>query len=496
LSTTPPTPRELDRYRERVDRFMAEIDEEYYLHFAGLKPSLELEPIYGSYADLTELEQARTLGTAAEVDPGVRELWRFACENHLAGLTRSHAERNAELEASLVASVDGGEVAFRMLRPTIANEQDRGRRRRLEEARNELTDEHLNPISLEAVGVERQAVRALGAESYTELYERFGFELKALAGQCEAFLESTEAVYEEAIDRLFRDRVGVSLDEAERWDVARLFRAAKWDRWFPESSMVPALEATLADLGLDLRSQRNIELDLERRETKTPRAFCVPIEVPGRVVLVIQPQGGVDDWAGLFHEAGHAEHYACTSADLRVEARRLGDVTVTEGWAMLLQHLTVEPAWLNRRLDFPRPEEFAAEGAAELLYVVRRYAAKLLYELEFHATPEPTELRPRYAEILGDALKIRPSPTDYLGDFDSGYYVTGYLRSWAFEAQLREFLRGEYGNEWFTRREAGSLLRELWEQGSSLNADELLREVADAPIDLEAVSSRVRERLR
>ncbi|MFN2466748.1 MAG: hypothetical protein ABR521_01245 [Gaiellaceae bacterium] len=486
----------LDRYRGRVDRFIAALDEEYYLHFAGLKESLELEPIYREYADLTELDQARTLGAAVDGDRGVRELWRFACENYLGGLTRTYAERTAELEATLTATVDGAEIAFRMLRPTIANEEDREKRRRLERARNELTEEHLNPIYAEAAGVERAAVRDLGSETYTDLYTRFGFRLEELAGQCRALLDSTESLYEQSMDRLFRDRVGVSLVEAERWDTARLFRAAKWDRWFPENRMVPALEATLGDLGIDLRGQKNVELDLERRETKSPRAFCVPIEVPGRVVLVIQPQGGVDDWAGLFHEAGHAEHYGNTSADLPVEDRRLGDVTVTEGWAMLLQHLTTEPAWLNRRLDFPRPDEFAVEGATELLFIVRRYAAKLLYELEFHATPDLADARPRYVELLADALRIEPSPTDFLADFDSGYYVTGYLRSWAFEAQMRDFLRTEYGNEWFARREAGSLLRELWSRGSSLDADAMLREVADAPIELEAVAERVRERLR
>src|SRR5439155_16414818 len=124
--------------------------------------------------------------------------------------------------------------------------------------------------------------------------------------------------------------------------------------------MMPALEATLEGLGIDLRSQRNVELDVEQREKKSPRAFCAPIEVPDRVVLVIQPIGGVDDWRALFHEAGHTEHFANTSAELSVEERRLGDNAVTEGWAMLLEHLTADPTWLTRRLDFPRPETFAA----------------------------------------------------------------------------------------------------------------------------------------
>jgi hypothetical protein len=212
-------------------------------------------------------------------------------------------------------------------------------------------------------------------------------------------------------------------------------------------------------------------------------------------MLVIQPMGGPDDWRALFHEAGHTEHFAHTSADLSVEDRRLGDNAVTEGWAMLLQHLIDEPAWLLRRLDVPRPQEFAAEGATGLLYFVRRYCAKLLYELEFHAADDPTALQTRYVELLGDALKIEPSPTDYLADIDSSFYVTAYLRSWAFEAQLRGFLRERFGNTWFTRKDAGSLLRELWSEGQRMNADELLSEVTGAPIEMEAVAERVRESL-
>ena len=111
-------------------------------------------------------------------------------------------------------------------------------------------------------------------------------------------------------------------------------------------------------------------------------------------MLVIQPIGGPDDWRALFHEGGHTEHFAHTSRDLSMEEKRLGDNAVTEGWAMLLQHLTDEPAWLPRRLDLPRPDEYAIEGATGLLYFVRRYAAKLLYEIEFHAAEDVTTMRP------------------------------------------------------------------------------------------------------
>ena len=494
------TPAELDRYRDGADRFIAQLDEEYYLHFAGHKDELELEQIYAEHADLMSLGAAQRLSASAQAAPSfrMRELWRFACEGYLGGLTREHDERVATLEATIEADVDGAGIGFRMLRPTMANEPDRDKRARIERARNELTDQHLNPLHLEALEIEEQALRGLGAQSTLELYTGFGLKLDELAAQCRAFLDSTERLYEIAADRLFRDRAGVSLSEAQRYDTVRVMRAPEWDPQFKADEMVPALRSTLMDLGIDLDRQANVHLDVEQRPNKSPRAFCSPIEVPGKVMLVIQPMGGVDDWRALFHEAGHAQHFAHTSADLPMEARRLGDNAVTEGWAMLLQHLTDEPAWLNRRLTFPRADEFAREGAATLLFFVRRYCAKLLYELEFHRMPASRigELQSRYVELLGDALKIEPSPTDYLSDLDPGFYVSNYLRSWAFEAQLRTHLKHEFGTTWFARREAGGLLRDLWSEGQRLDAHDMLKQVTGAEVELEAVAERIREHLR
>lgn len=502
--TPAPTPQELDRYRAGADRFIAALDEEYYLHFAGHKDALELEPIYAEHADLTSLASAQRIGAAAAEKPSQRmtELWRFACEGYLGGLTREHAERVAALEATLEAKVGDQTVGFRMIRPTMANEPDRVKREAYERARNDLTDRHINPLHLEATAVEEQALAALGAGSAYDLYVKgFGLKLEPLAEQCRAFLASTERLYEKAADKLFRERAGVSLSEARRFDTVRVMRAPEWDPFFKGDLMVPALKATLGDLGIDLDAQRasgQVVVDDEQRPNKTPRAFCSPIEVPGKVMLVIQPMGGADDWRALFHEAGHTEHFAHTSADLPVEHRRMGDNAVTEGWAMLLQHLTDEPRWLNRRLDFPRADEFAWEGAATLLFFVRRYCAKLLYELEFHQTPASriTDMRSRYVELLGDALKIEPSPTDYLSDIDPGFYVSNYLRSWAFEAQIRTHLLHEYGTTWFARREAGGLLRELWSEGQRLDAHDMLKQVTGAEVDMEAVAERIREHVR
>ena len=93
------------------------------------------------------------------------------------------------------------------------------------------------------------------------------------------------------------------------------------------------------------------------------------------------------------------------------------------------------------------------------------------------------------------APEVAPSPTDYVGDIDAGFYVSAYLRSWAFEAQMRDHLRERFGNDWFTKREAGGHLRELWSEGQKPTADALLQDVTGSELDLEAVAVRIRESL-
>jgi hypothetical protein len=490
-------PAELDEYREEADRFLTALHEEHYLQLSGQKATLELEPIYERYADLTAPAACSELGElarAAGAGNGLRELWRFACEGRLGHLTAPEQERIAELEVTLEADLGGDRVGFRQLHPEQANEPDRARRRALNEARIELL-EQLNPLYRDAFDRLGDAAAELGGGSYRALYEEFGFRLEPLADDCRRFLEETDELHAGALDRLLRKRLGIPLEEARRWDIPRLLRSDTWDEAYPAERMLPALEGTLADLGIDLRAQRNVELDIEPRPAKDPRAFCSPIDVPARVVLCIKPIGGIDDWRALFHEAGHMEHFAHTSPRLPLEARRLGDDAVTEGWAFLFEYLVSNPAWLAQQLDVSQPEGLVEESAAVLLFFVRRYCGKLLYELELHSGAELDTMPDRYVEILRDATAVEPSPADFLADVDPGFYVTAYLRAWAFEAEVSRFLREQHGSAWFASRKAGSLLRELWHEGQGLRADELVDQVSRGTLELAVLTEALEEQL-
>jgi hypothetical protein len=496
LSLQPPMAWDLDQYRRDAELFLEEIDREYYLHLAGHKPDLEIEPIYRRHEPLFEREAVERVAEARRAGEGrpageeedearLRYLHQFALDGHLGSITRGAEARLAELEASLEIEVAGESIPYRMAPVVQANEEDRDRRAEIEAARNATLTERLNPLHLEALEAVHAACIELGWPSYLDAYQDVrALDLRALAGELERFAEATEPAYAAIVDPELERTVGARLGELRRSDLARFFRAAHLDGLFPGERMVPALRETLAGLGIDLAAQSNVMLDTETRPTKSPRAFCSTPRVPAEVYLVLPPIGGREDYATLFHEAGHAEHYGCTNADLAFEFRHLGDNSVTESYAFLLEGLTATPGWLERILGTEGGQAAVESARAVRLTFLRRYSAKLAYEVELHGPGADLKAMPeRYAELLGARVGVDWPRETWLSDVDGGFYVACYLRAWALEVDWRGELAERFGAEWFANGEAGEWLGGLWAHGQRLDADRLLDEIAGSEID-------------
>jgi hypothetical protein len=481
---------ELDGYRRQAERFCEQIDREYYLHLSGRKRSFEIEPIYESHAELFSREAVAGLREAAERAAGdegrrLRHLLGFAFEGHLGQATKREATELAELEASLTVVVDSADITYRGVTVALANEPDAERRAAIEGARDELLAERLNPIHLSALQRVHELARGLGWTSYRDAWARLrGIDLEALAGQARGFVEATDAPYSEIADPELRRAEVPVLGELRRSDLPRFFRAPDLDDRFPGERLVGAFSDTVAGLGIELGAQRNVHLDTESRPTKSSRAFCATPQVPDEVYLVISPTGGRDDYEALFHEGGHVEHYAHVDPALSVEDRRLGDNSVTESFAFLLEHLTEDPAWLAAMLGVAEPEPVVRQAHAVKLVMLRRYAAKIAYELELHAPDPPLgEMPARYAELLEGSTRVGWPRESWLADVDPGFYVACYLRAWALETAWRRALRERFGERWFESAGAGEWLRSLWRRGQRLDADELLADALGERLD-------------
>jgi hypothetical protein len=478
---------DLEAYRRSAEEFVSELTGEFYRHYAGLKEGYEIEPIYARHAELFEaaavVELRERLAAAAPGSEAGRRLTLlldFALEGHLGEATKAAEAELARREAALTIELDSGErLGFRDSAVAQANEPDAQRRAAIERARLEATSAHLNELYRELIGTQHARARELGYASYRDMCaESKGLDLAGLNDETSAFSARSDANYPAVVDPALHASLGHGLDRFARADIPRFFRAPELDPLFPSSELIGSFEATMRGLGIDVRAQPGVTLDVEPRTNKSPRAFCAPVRAPDEVYLVLAPTGGHEDYSVLFHEAGHTEHYAHVAAELPFEFRMLGDNSVTETFAFLFQHLVENPAWLERRLGVSDPTAVAAHGRAQRLIYLRRYAGKLAYELELHAADGVLDRHAsRYAELLGSALHIDWPRETYLADVDPGFYSACYLRAWALEAHLRRHLVGQLGPAWFEEAEAGEILLSLWREGQRRTPEELLEAI-------------------
>ena len=261
--------------------------------------------------------------------------------------------------------------------------------------------------------------------------------------------------------------------------------------------MLPVLRRTLASVGIDLDAQASIQLDTERRERKSPRAFCAPVRVPGDLRLVMQPRGGWDDYAALLHEAGHAEHFAHVSTGLPVAFRRLGDASLTEGYGGLFELLLGEPAWLTEHIGMPEAEAiaFADFNAFWQLSRARSAAAQLIFELYLHRGSDLVLAREQYAGMIGHTLGVITAPEEYLVRTDDNLYVARYARALMLEGALSTWLRARYGEAWWRAPDAGETLRRSWSRGQQWNAQDVVAHLGYDRLDWRPVLRQIRTRL-
>jgi hypothetical protein len=460
-------------FESQAEAFHQEVYHEYYLAQAGLKERLDITPIYERYSHLFSEPLVRGLLTPT---PSRKESYvsEWVTLEHLEHTVKELTEHvNNEMRKATV-DWDGEQVSFHDLRPLMANETDLARRHLLDDLERGVTAS-ANQERAERLAHLHSKATDLGFQSYVQLCDQLrGLRLHSLTQQMRTLLEATRADFLQQLE-LYLEEIGVDLNNARACDILALFRGQRFDPLFPEDSMIPALAATLHGLGIDLATQANLQLDTESRPLKTPRAFCAPIRIPQEVKLVTKPSGGPDDYESLLHEAGHAEHFVHVDPSLPFPFKRLGDNSVTEGYAFLLQYLLHSRRWLRGVLGIENASDYLEHARFKKLWLLRRYASKLLYEQELHADVEKGQQR--YVSILGDELGVEIAPENYLADTDDAFYCAQYLRAWIFEVQLRRFLEDQFGGDWFDRLEAGSFLLSLWRRGQELRAEELVGEM-------------------
>lgn len=461
-------PLSLGVLRREGDAFMQEISREYYLAHSGQKPTAELQPIYARHARIlgddalgVALEAFKAAPEGSDERRSARLLLDWLAESQSSKQLAALDEREIAWESSAIVQVpDGRQFRFDGVSIELGNNTDAKDRHVIETARARLVENELAPMKRERFQRERDITESLGlASNYNATFELLsGISLSALKAECEQFLRDTQALWDEVLPEFAKRVLNMSAKELTRADAMPLFRARGFDAGFPAATMEATIRKQVREMGIDPLASGRITLDTGEREGKRARAFCAPVRIPDEVYLVLRPHGGQTDYTTFLHELGHALHFAYMNPELPMEYRWLGDNSITEGYAMLFDHLMKDGGWLKRytELGAARVPDFMRSVGFEELHFLRRYTAKLIYETELYGGSTRWESLPDlYVETLTAATTFQYSRADAFVDVDPRFYAARYLRAWQLQSLLTETLVERYDMDWWRNPRSG-----------------------------------------
>jgi hypothetical protein len=481
-------------FEEQLQRYLYERSEEGRAVRVGEKEVSEQAAIVARYADLFSRDQLRALrDEEARADTDQREwLYRLrkTCESGL--IAAELAEKDDELENEILAArlhYKREELPLRSALATLAIIPDYGERDELGELyRRRSADFNEQRLELLRAYEELEADLTEEPDPVARSEEEKQVSLRDLESVLVAASSEIEGRYIALRERWFERLLGPDREEQpSSAHMGYVRRLSPLDSTYTKERATDVCLATLSALGFDLAADRNIRLDLDDRPQKSPRACVIASDPPHVVHLITRAQGGLHDYQAFLHEAGHALHYAGVDPNLPYTFRRLSrDHALTEIYSYICEAITREPAWHAEHFGLSDEEASTNAEATTFLEALlfRRYTAKLQFELGFwsdfdRAGPTSDD----YSQRLTSATGIRYANDGHLSDMDAGFYSADYLRAWIRHAQLRAYLIGEVGEDWWRGARTGELLRNLFAEGTRPSSEEIAGRLGFEPYD-------------
>jgi len=306
-------------------------------------------------------------------------------------------------------------------------------------------------------------------------------------------------------------------DAAQPWNVQAAAAGdvlAEQDPWFPFGASVGRWLRSFSALGIDYRGAQ-VLVDLVQRPGKYENGFMhgpqpawvdsgefqaarihfTANAVPGQI------GSGQTATTTLFHEGGHAAHFANIAMPAPVFGQEFAPTSAAfaETQSMFLDSLLGDAAWQSRYArdaagnPMPRALSDRAVAAAQPMSALRTrsmlaicYAEKAIYEIpddQLSPTTIRAAIREQEQRILGmEAGAARPalSVPHLLSGEASAYYHSYVLAAMALQ-QAREFFTARDGHLVDNPRIGPDLREAWWRPGNSRNFAELVGDLVGQP---------------
>jgi hypothetical protein len=491
-------------YEDRLRTYLFERAEEVRAVRVGEKEVSERAEIVARYGDLFSRQQLAALRAAEEdADGDERErIYRLRKECEAGVADQEFSERHDQLENAILAErivFEGEEMPLRTAQAMLAVLPEYRKREELGSLHGDASA-RFNDGRRELIRDENDLAADLSGipDPIERNEEEKGISIRDLSAQLRKASDESADAFGELRDRWFGRLLGPERDPVPpSHHVAYMRRLSPLEATYTKERSVEVCMDTLAKLGFDLANDERIRLDLDDRPQKSPRACVIASDAPNVVHLITRAQGGLHDYQAFLHEAGHALHYAGCDPELPYTFRNLSrDHALTEIYSFILEAISREPAWHAQHFGLSNEEATTNAESTTFLEALlyRRYAAKLVFELEFWGRFHDDGGTPDgYSERLSDATGVFYRPDGYLADMDAGFYSADYLRAWIRSAQLREHLSREVGPEWWRSPETGDRLRALFSEGTRPSSEEIAARIGFDPLDTKPLVSELSE---
>ena len=390
-------------------------------------------------------------------------------------------DKIATFKSRAKVKIDEKTVPFYELQPLISRSNDYS-------VRDKYGKEYIRvvkkTINLEQKIIETISItikKELGFDGYIDYCQRMKkVNYYEFAEKIDEFTFITEKLYRRETTNLVKSLMNKKISGIPFWHLFYLRKRPFLDQYFPKNQLLSSVNKTLSGLGINLTRYKNIHIDIKPRPKKYPRPYCYWSKVPQEIHLIIKPIGGIIDYENFFHELGHALHYGLTNPKLDFEFRYLSrSNALTETYAFLMENLCYNPIWLKEIMGLNKKEINKIVYYSLLLDFIfmRRNTVKFLYELEMFKKSAIKDGGKIYAEKLSNLTGFIYYPENYLNDTDPEFYSVDYLRAWIANAQLENYLIKKFGEDWFTKKQTGDFLKNLWSWGDLYSLEEVLKKV-------------------
>lgn len=330
------------------------------------------------------------------------------------------------------------------------------------------------------VNAARDAAGRLGYTSLDHLWGHIlGVDLEALQEVAITLLEETEVACTDLLAWAAHRQLRLSTAELRRHDMLALFTFPDYQKYYQPDFIVPALEASLQDMGIDPRADGRLQWR-ERDVTFGP-PDALAVAVPDEIVLSYGPTGGLQNAQALASACGQALLWAYTSDEMPHPMRLWGHGATSAGHGQWLADLVAHPLWLRRYARLSVDTDYMSWQRLDRLYRFRRQLGRFLFTRHLNTSESLADAPDAYRDIMMEACHIDYAPAYYLIDWDWQYNSLAFWQGWGVAYALIETLDERFGHDWFRNPETGEWLNQFWPTALTHDIDTLLEGLLGVP---------------